>query len=406
MGRTLENSMAEKEANEIAFKFMNSNDVVKDMSAAYNVDFSGINFHSDASADAKVKSAGKDAIASGNDIFFGKGILESNDAASKGLVAHELAHTMQQGVVESSGVVSESVSEGAEQGGKFTDFFKKLFGKKKMDISEPTAMGVANDEESLNYMAAMRAKEKELDIEKFKDKIRTMKAGMPDLVAESNKAYEKNKNNTEISDELLTSYALVGLGHRSSKKDAEIRRDFMDIMKGKYKRNWETIDEKGIDYKAANSSYNEFDNGHIKYLHNDYTNEITSGIMKIVGEGLESDKAKMYNYEFINGVKDAKIFEKISPIDYFFSTVFTGEGARLGEARNKFFGTKFTQQGVDFERNEVFKNAQKNLALLPALSNLSDDKRNELPPSLINLYEQYKVLCKKIEEQIANYQPQ
>ena len=410
MGKTLENSMAEKEANDIAFKFMNSNDVVKDMSAAYNVDFSGVNFHSDASADSKVKAEGKDAIASGNDIFFGKGILESNDAASKGLVAHELVHTMQQGVVESSGVVSQSVSEGAEQGGKFTDFFKKLFGKKKEDIeiSEPTAMGVASDQDSLDYMAAMRARDKELalDDEKFRQKIIAMKAGMPDLVKKSDSMYESHKNDEGMTDILLTSYALQGLGHRTSKDDADIRKDFMGRMRNKYMRNWETIDAKGIDYKQANSGYNMMNNGNLQYLYNDYTNQITGDILNIIGEGLESDRAKMYKYEFLNGVKDAKIFGKTLPIDYFFSTVFTGEGARLGEARNNAFGVKFTQQGVDYERGEVFKNASKNLAILPAISNMSEDERKVLSPSLKSLFEQYKILCKKIEEQVANYKPQ
>ena len=224
MGRTLENSMAEKEANEIAFKFMNSNDVVKDMSEAYNVDFSGINFHSDSSADSKVKSAGKDAIASGNDIFFGKGILESNDAASKGLVAHELAHTMQQGVVESSGVVSESVSEGAEQGGKFTDFFKKLFGKKeKIEISEPIRGGAATDQESLDYMTAMRLREKELKTGRAqikpgaltKKELDDISKYSGDAKNSSNKGFASYKRKNLPRQEIIAN-SLVDLGYRVS----------------------------------------------------------------------------------------------------------------------------------------------------------------------------------------------
>jgi len=122
---------AEREANKIGEKFMNSNDIMGDMSRAYNVDFSDVKIHTDSAADSKVKSAGKDAIAQGNEIFFGKGIFESNDPADKGLVAHELAHTMQQGVV--AGAVAESAPMGAAQGG-IRDWFRR---KKKNPVSNP-----------------------------------------------------------------------------------------------------------------------------------------------------------------------------------------------------------------------------------------------------------------------------
>ncbi len=109
---------AEREANEIAFRFQDSNDVMADMGRAYHVDFSNINIHTDSAADSKVKAAGKDALAKGNDLFFGKGILESGDPAGKGLLAHELAHTMQQGAAGGGeAAVSEMAPMGAEQGG-------------------------------------------------------------------------------------------------------------------------------------------------------------------------------------------------------------------------------------------------------------------------------------------------
>lgn len=117
MGKTFRPEMAEQEANKIGLAFANSNDVVKDMSRAYNVDFSNIRVHTDSAADNKVRAAGKDALAQGKDIFFGKGIFESNDPADKGLVAHEFAHTMQQGVVGSVGAVTESAPMGTAQGG-------------------------------------------------------------------------------------------------------------------------------------------------------------------------------------------------------------------------------------------------------------------------------------------------
>lgn len=138
---------AEREANEIAFRFQDSSDVMADMGRAYHVDFSNINIHTDSAADSKVKAAGKDALTKGNDLFFGKGILESGDPAGKGLLAHELAHTMQQGAAASDmaggeAPVSEMAPMGAEQGG-LLDWFKGLFKKKHtvQSMDDPTQEG-------------------------------------------------------------------------------------------------------------------------------------------------------------------------------------------------------------------------------------------------------------------------
>lgn len=126
MGKTFRPEMAEQEANKIGLEFANSSDVVRDMSRAYHVDFSNIKVHTDSAADNKVRAAGKDALAQGNDIFFGKGIFESNDPADKGLVAHEFAHTMQQGAVGSEGAVAESAPMGTAQGG-LGSWFRRHF---------------------------------------------------------------------------------------------------------------------------------------------------------------------------------------------------------------------------------------------------------------------------------------
>lgn len=135
MGKTFNYERAEQEANKIGLEFAHSNDVVKDMSRAYNVDFSNIKVHTDSAADNKVKAAGKDALAQGNDIFFGKGIFESSDPADKGLVAHEFAHTMQQGAAMGGEMaVAESAPMGAAQGG-IGSWFKRHFGGNKNKVS-------------------------------------------------------------------------------------------------------------------------------------------------------------------------------------------------------------------------------------------------------------------------------
>ncbi|MBQ3614394.1 MAG: DUF4157 domain-containing protein [Anaerotignum sp.] len=124
MSKAYYNDAAEREANKIGEKFAHSSDVAQDMARAYHTDFSNVKIHTDDAADRRVKAAGKDALVSGNNLFFGKGIFESREPAAKALVGHELAHTMQQDVV--GGTVAESAPMGAVQGG-VKDWFENLF---------------------------------------------------------------------------------------------------------------------------------------------------------------------------------------------------------------------------------------------------------------------------------------
>ena len=109
---------AEQEADKIGLQFAHSTDVIGDMSRAYHVDFSRIQIHTDEVAEQKVRAAGKDGLAQGNHLFFGRGIFESNAPADKMLIAHELVHTMQQGVTDVGLAVSEHVPMGTAQYGK------------------------------------------------------------------------------------------------------------------------------------------------------------------------------------------------------------------------------------------------------------------------------------------------
>ena len=62
---------AEREANEVAARFMDSSDVVGDMSREFGYDFSSVKIHTDEAAAQRVEGTGVDAFASGKDIFFG-----------------------------------------------------------------------------------------------------------------------------------------------------------------------------------------------------------------------------------------------------------------------------------------------------------------------------------------------
>lgn len=156
MGRKglLQNLRAEDEANAIGARFANSNNVVADMSKAYGYDFSNVKLHDDDASDSYVRSTGKDAVANGNDIFFGKGMLSGKDPAQNALVGHELTHIMQQA---SFGGVSESVEAGASQGGLLS-FFRRLFSGKK----KSSATGEAETKQMQDELTQIRKEDDSL----------------------------------------------------------------------------------------------------------------------------------------------------------------------------------------------------------------------------------------------------
>ena len=142
MGKHLyQDSAAEREANDVGRQFMNSSDVVGDMSRAYGTDLSSVQIHTDSSAAQMTAQRGVDAFSTGSDIFFGQGVFNQSDPASRGLLAHELSHSMQQGL-GGGGSMQQSAPMGAEQGG-FLDFFRRLFGIKSKE--EKAAQAAADE---------------------------------------------------------------------------------------------------------------------------------------------------------------------------------------------------------------------------------------------------------------------
>jgi hypothetical protein len=72
-----------------------------EMEAAFNRDFSGVRIHTDVIADKLSKELDAEAFTSGKDIFFKKGTYAPQQSQGKELLAHELTHTMQQGIARS-----------------------------------------------------------------------------------------------------------------------------------------------------------------------------------------------------------------------------------------------------------------------------------------------------------------
>ena len=135
------NSAAEREATEVGKRFMHSTDVVGDMSRAYGTDLSSVRIHADSDSDRRTAERGVDAFSTGKEVFFARAAFNKNDPASRGLLAHELSHSLQQGVGGEMGGMEHSAPMGAAQGG-LIDWFRSLFKKKPK---------VPNKEDTLDF---------------------------------------------------------------------------------------------------------------------------------------------------------------------------------------------------------------------------------------------------------------
>ena len=89
---------AEAEADRLSanVKASSAEGVKADLGRRMGADFSGIRFHTGADAAARANAAGARAFTSGADVYFGEGGFDP------AVAAHELVHTVQQGMVSSS----------------------------------------------------------------------------------------------------------------------------------------------------------------------------------------------------------------------------------------------------------------------------------------------------------------
>lgn len=71
--------------------------VRQSMESAFGADFSGVRVHTDAAAASLAASVQALAFTSGRDIFFGRGKYQPGSSSGAHLLAHELAHVLQQG---------------------------------------------------------------------------------------------------------------------------------------------------------------------------------------------------------------------------------------------------------------------------------------------------------------------
>src|SRR5699024_5721651 len=81
--------------------------------ARYGHDFSAVRVHTDGPAAARAQRLGAVAVTAGNDIDFAPGRYAPDTAAGQRLLAHELAHVVQQGGRAPSGAAPDRSGEHA-----------------------------------------------------------------------------------------------------------------------------------------------------------------------------------------------------------------------------------------------------------------------------------------------------
>jgi hypothetical protein len=72
-------------------------DIASRAGSVMGADFSGVNIHTDSTADNLSRSVGAKAFTTGNDIFFREGAYNPSSSDGQHLIAHELTHVVQQG---------------------------------------------------------------------------------------------------------------------------------------------------------------------------------------------------------------------------------------------------------------------------------------------------------------------
>ena len=91
------------------------NDSIKgEMESAFGEDFSRVRIHTDNTANKMANTLGANAFATGQDVFFKSGNYNPTTEKGKRLLAHELAHTIQQKSLSASDTINRSIIQGEQ----------------------------------------------------------------------------------------------------------------------------------------------------------------------------------------------------------------------------------------------------------------------------------------------------
>lgn len=406
--KLLQNLGAEREANEVASRFMDSTDVVGDMSRAFGHDFSQVNIHTDESAAQRVEGTGADAFAQGNDIFFGRGVFQKDDPASRGLLAHELTHTMQQSAGEG---VHESAPQGEMQGG-LIDWFRKKFGKKKqpMNISGPLSVQADTSPEAVAYQQAMRGAT--MDASSIPNRLEQAQPGQlggADAFQNLQDVFAANGTIASSNSMLATgggkANALAKLQLRTTstaeaKANKAYQGNLLSGFSGNLSQYFHNLENGGMDLRYA---MNGVQKGLVtgspgSFNYGGKMDQIQDDLFTMLTPYLTSDQAIEYFQNMTNLVQGADVFggDQSAALSYMMRTILTSAGGAYASMGAQ----KDTYQHGD-EATKAAQEAMRTLLFLPTLSEQNADYKQALTPQMRALVEKYEALIQEIQQKMA-----
>lgn len=406
---------AEREANEIAFRFSESGNPRLAMERAYGTDFSNIKIHTDESADRRVKSLGKDAMASGKDIFFGKGVLDMESRSSRALLAHELAHTMQQGMAEDNGAISVHMPAGTEQGG-ILDWFKKKYQNYKENKARKKAMPQEN--KKLKSAAGKGMSPKNQKLEKAREEAmkgyepRVGQLGSGEIKDVFQKIFKDNGQaaNDEyrtgmeggLSQELLERKATETLSFQSTRSassiiEKEYRGDAFSGLEDDCKKYFQTLEKSDVDFGEMRMGMGEsYRRDNKKFLHSGSSSKITQDMLSMFGSYAESPAGLEYFDTFSGGLKGLDVYAsgENNPMDFVMKTLMN----RLMMPVNAGLKPHAGLEKKEKDRKDVLIESTRILTFIP---DMKEEEKQRLPPDIKILMDQYEALRNRISEKIA-----
>lgn len=422
MGKVYEQMDAERQANEIGMRFADSNNVMEDMSRAYHTSFSSIRIHTDAAADSKVKAAGKDALASGKDLYFGEGVYESDAPENHALVAHELAHTMQQGAAEGTGEM-EAVPMGAEQGG-LLNWFRAKFGRKRK-AAEPGTLPESTRQ--AGYQALLQNPDTgEMGITGARagETRGTARSSWQGLMTSEGLAAQiesyrngpegetPEERNRRILDS-VDNRAVAGPGMQAARKwyynkmlDAS-----MPGMDDRMKQYFVGMNESRADFVTAAQNRQEFEAASpfeirpnretSSYGYNDAAFAMAGDFFRMAGEFLLTDAGLAFYLERQSMIRGDYLDINETSTEMFnnFMGIFTALiGDRFASAAAAVAADESAANEYNIPQMSamrvIARNAGYLLEIPPKMDYMSDEEKSALPPQMTSLYYAYKNLQK------------
>ena len=379
---------AEREANEIAFRFMNSSDVVGDMSRAYGADLSGVRIHTDESAARRVEGTGADAFSTGKDVFFGRGVFDKSDPASRGLLAHELAHSLQQGAGGGmEGAVEQSAPVGAAQGG-LLDWFREHFTSKGRAARKARRM---TPDQIAGRMP--EANPGQLNPESFGafDAAMTAPGG----------AIEASNHSLATTG---AGAAKVSLGLReSTKTGTQTLKEFRGSLMNGYVENivqyMHNLENGGMDFGEVLSGLTTENGGVGNYDVSEKAGQMSADLLSMFGQYAQSDQGVQYLGQVTNTMKQADVFggDSASALKFMLQDMLLGANGGVYPSMN---AQKDSFKGGSNAAQAAVK-VTRLMQKLPVFSDMSPEEKAALPEQVKPLLGQYEALVRQIGERLG-----